>query len=443
MAPSTAICFAISGGALTHRFAAASISAFGTRAAAAIVGCVSLLRLGDAAGGLDGFLWPQLFDPIAAAMSPATAMLFLCVAACLAVLPSPGRSAGRFLSVAPTFGIVVAAFALVVYALDVSALHDVLALRTMALHTALCFVLLFAALLMCRSREGWVAHLFGPGSGSRGARRLLPVFLVGALAISMAAQIGTDIGLFTHEFRLSLLVVAMAALSVVALTRNAAIENRAEARLNAANRRLEDALRDKDLLLSEINHRVKNNLQQINAMLLMERRRAVDPDARACLQALAERVHSLGLTHGALLPGGAGRHASIAAFLEALADHVRNAFALSEIGVTLEVEAGEESVNLDAATSIGLIVNELLMNSMRRAFPGGRGGAIRVVYRRAGPDARRVTVSDDGIGRSDDAGTDVGSTIVAAKAAQLGAVVERTAGPGTTTTIVVPACRLA
>ncbi|HEY7726348.1 MAG TPA: histidine kinase dimerization/phosphoacceptor domain -containing protein [Anaeromyxobacteraceae bacterium] len=197
--------------------------------------------------------------------------------------------------------------------------------------------------------------------------------------------------------------------------------------------RLESSLREKETLLREVHHRVKNNLQVISSLLGMQARAVVSN--RAALSESQDRVHAIALAHELLYQAGDLGRVDLGAYLEALAHQLLAAWAPPGGGVSLRVEAEEARMPLDVAVPCGLIVSELVTNALKHAFPGGRG---TVVVRTACEAGGRVavSVSDDGVGippgESEDRAGHLGLDLVRTLARQLRANLAVTGPPGTT-----------
>jgi len=155
------------------------------------------------------------------------------------------------------------------------------------------------------------------------------------------------------------------------------------------------ALGQRDLLLREVYHRVKNNLQIVDSLLLMQARRLTDPDAKAALENLRGRVFALGLVHHQLMGSKDLETFDIAPFLEELSRHLLEGAGGTE--VSLSVRAAPLKVGLDFAIPLGLLVTELVTNSMKHAFGGGPG-AIEVTLEDAETGHLVLQVADNGRG---------------------------------------------
>jgi PAS domain S-box-containing protein len=157
-------------------------------------------------------------------------------------------------------------------------------------------------------------------------------------------------------------------------------------------------IRDKDTLLKEVQHRVKNNLQLIVALVRLESRAEKRGD-RVNLAALAGRIESLYLIYHALSPEVPGNEIDLGHYLSQIAAAVMNTYAVDGIRLDIKVDHAPTSINV--ALPVGLIVNELLTNAFKHAF-GGRGhGVITVECLRHGEERYRVAVADDGVGLPD------------------------------------------
>jgi len=198
---------------------------------------------------------------------------------------------------------------------------------------------------------------------------------------------------------------------------------------------LRAALVQRDLLLREVYHRVKNNLQIIDGLLLMQAGAVKDPVARQALSGLRSRIYALGLVHAQLMASANLETFDIAPFLQELTHNIVAGAADSEVRLT--VDASPLEVDLDFAVPVGLLVTELITNSLRHAFPSGRG-SIQVTLAHREPGEVVLTVSDDGRGAAATDRPGVGSTIVQGLAKQLSAKLSVVDKPGHTTIMVMP-----
>ena len=203
--------------------------------------------------------------------------------------------------------------------------------------------------------------------------------------------------------------------------------------------KLAQALEDREILFKEVHHRVKNNLQVICSLVRMQANRVADPAAKSALEDTYNRIFSIGLVHEVLYGDQEAAELDVAVYLNRLCAMLDRVYAASERGISLQVEA-TGSLDLVRSVPVGLLVNELLSNALKHAFPDGRGGTVRLCF--SAGDAYELMVSDDGVGMPANAEEQrtgsLGLTIIRALVQQLGATVERGTGPGTTQRIVFP-----
>lgn len=154
-------------------------------------------------------------------------------------------------------------------------------------------------------------------------------------------------------------------------------------------------MREKDTLLKEIQHRVKNNLQMITALIRLEARNAASGTITAPFDRLAGRIESLQLPYQSLSEGGHGDEIDLGVYLSQIASAVMHSHAVEGIRLDLKVDAYPVSVNV--ALPAGLVVNELLTNALKHAFNGRDGGTISLRSLVDG-NGCRVVIADDGVG---------------------------------------------
>lgn len=157
----------------------------------------------------------------------------------------------------------------------------------------------------------------------------------------------------------------------------------------------EQALLDQDVLLRELQHRVKNNLQMITALIRMEARNVGDAETGKRFDRLAGRIHALSLLYDAMSAGGLQGTIDLGSYLSQIASAVMQAHATEGIRLDLLVESWPVAINV--AMPVGLVVNELLTNALKHAFVGRDGGTIKL-HSLIDESGCRVEVADDGIG---------------------------------------------
>jgi two-component sensor histidine kinase len=154
---------------------------------------------------------------------------------------------------------------------------------------------------------------------------------------------------------------------------------------------------DRDLMLSEFEHRVKNNFQIVASMLDIQRRRVSDPAASEALGSALMRVDSIARAHRHLYRDGQASEVNVSEYLRDLCNTLSDALLLRG-GVTLTCDADAARIPRDHAVSIGLVVNELVTNAAKHAFAGRETGTIRVSWKHLPEGGWRLTVADDGVG---------------------------------------------
>jgi len=168
------------------------------------------------------------------------------------------------------------------------------------------------------------------------------------------------------------------------------------------------ALREKEVLLQEIHHRVKNNLGIVSGLLQMQARRIQAPEAKAILLDSQNRIASIALVHEKLYRSDDLAKVDLAQYLRELTIYLFDSYNVSSAQINLDIQV--EPVNLDVEQAIpcGLIINELVSNALKHAFPGDRTGTIQVQLTPLpiAPDSAPATsftlyVRDDGIGLPD------------------------------------------
>ncbi len=158
---------------------------------------------------------------------------------------------------------------------------------------------------------------------------------------------------------------------------------------------LEARLREKDTQLKELQHRVKNNLQMITALIRVEARGISDKTLGEGFDRLAGRVEALGLLYRQLGTGDPLEPVDLGVYLSGIASAVIGAHAVE--GIRLDLQVDTWPVSIDVAMPTGLVVNELLTNALKHAFTGREGGTI-LLHSKTTDTGCRVVVADDGVG---------------------------------------------
>ncbi|MFC7476589.1 sensor histidine kinase [Dankookia sp. GCM10030260] len=169
-----------------------------------------------------------------------------------------------------------------------------------------------------------------------------------------------------------------------------------EARVAARTAELHQALGQRDLLLREVYHRVRNNLQVVDSLVRMEAKRQDNPAVAARLTGIRNQLHALGLVHAQLMRSDDLATFDIAPFLYELTSNLERSLSPFDDGVRIEVAADSVAVTMDIAAPLGLIVTELVTNAVRHAYPPGSTGSLAVGFHRVSGDAAELVVADQG-----------------------------------------------
>ncbi|NUO50090.1 MAG: PAS domain-containing protein [Polyangiaceae bacterium] len=216
-----------------------------------------------------------------------------------------------------------------------------------------------------------------------------------------------------------------------------------EQRVAERTRDLSKALKEREILIQEIHHRVKNNLQIISSLMHMQVRKLELGAARDALEECRTRVRAIALIHERLYQSRDYARVPFSDYVRSLARDVLNTTGLSPDAITLDLAVEKISINVDRAIPCGLILSELITNSLKHAFEGRSHGTIRIDLTKLGGGALCLVVRDDGIGLPPD--LDVSNTetlglqLVRMLCEQLGAKLEVKSDGGTEFRITFPA----
>lgn len=188
---------------------------------------------------------------------------------------------------------------------------------------------------------------------------------------------------------------------------------------------LQRALDSEERLHKELIHRVKNNLSLLSALISYRRNATNDPDIREALSDLEQRVRAIAAVHELLDRAGEVDFGQAGELIRALCHQLETS--LLPDHVAIENDLLDISLNVVDATPLSLLVNELIINAVKHAFPDGRRGTVTVGLKKNGVDKLEVSVADDGRGMdpADGRRTGSGSRIVSALAHQIGGTLER------------------
>ena len=203
--------------------------------------------------------------------------------------------------------------------------------------------------------------------------------------------------------------------------------------------RLQSSLEEKEVLLREVHHRVKNNMQVISSLLNLQSRHVRDPHVLEMFKESQRRIRSMALIHERLYQSSDFSHIEFAQYLRNLATHLFHSYQVDASRIKLRIEAVEVHLNINTAIPCGLIVNELVSNALKHGFPENQSGELAIDLRRAAGNGYVLRVRDDGVGFPE--GLDfrktetLGMQIVSTLVSQIDASIELIRGQGTEFTI--------
>ncbi|MBM3284914.1 MAG: PAS domain S-box protein, partial [Candidatus Aminicenantes bacterium] len=202
-----------------------------------------------------------------------------------------------------------------------------------------------------------------------------------------------------------------------------------------AEEKIKASLQEKEVLLKEIHHRVKNNLQVISSLLNLQSRSISDPQFLQILRECQNRVRSMALVHEKLYQSRDLSRINFSEYIRNLAIHLFHVYEVDSSRVRLKHEIEDILLDVNTAIPCGLILNELISNSLKHAFPDGWSGEVSVELKRQEDGKLLLAVRDDGVGIPED--TDIrnartlGMQIVSLLVQQLDGCMELRRSPGT------------
>ena len=210
--------------------------------------------------------------------------------------------------------------------------------------------------------------------------------------------------------------------------RTADRETATRSALETSNRVTEAALKDRDLLMKEVHHRVKNSLVMTSSLLYLQERRFEDPAVREAFASTRRRLSSIGLVHEALYSGSSLELVDLLQYLPRLLDELGEAYGAEARGVTISTEVEAIRLSAEQTTPVGLIVAEVVTNAFKHAFAGNGAGALFVRVHRCEPAEILVEVRDDGSGYPNPSASErsgLGTRLIAALTEQLRGTVSK------------------
>jgi len=212
--------------------------------------------------------------------------------------------------------------------------------------------------------------------------------------------------------------------------------------LMEAHQNLRASLDEKEVLLREVHHRVKNNLQVVSGLLDLQSHNITDPETQAVNKESQSRIMAMALIHEELYQSTDLSRVHFGHYIRTLCNNLMTSYGVREGRIDLKIDTRVTEMIMDTAIPCGLIINELVTNALKHAFPDGRKGHIHLSFRQH-PDTRKeregesyeLVVKDDGVGIPDD--LDIGNMrslglkLVRALAEQLGGGLEMSGKDGT------------
>jgi|CXWL01.1.fsa_nt_gi PAS domain S-box-containing protein len=199
-----------------------------------------------------------------------------------------------------------------------------------------------------------------------------------------------------------------------------------------ADEALRASLKEKEALLKEVHHRVKNNMQVITSLLRLESNRIDHPTTKSVLKDMQNRILAMASLHEALYRSNSFAQVDLESYLKELTTQLQRSLVASPGQIAFHLELLPVGLDLDQAVPCGLIVNELVSNALKHGFPNGRRGEVRVKAEWVSDGLLRLRISDNGIGLSQDFAElrvrSLGLQLVGDLARQLGGIL--VIGPG-------------
>ncbi|MBN1782317.1 hypothetical protein JW948_14380 [bacterium] len=215
-----------------------------------------------------------------------------------------------------------------------------------------------------------------------------------------------ELGLFTEQFNEMLVQIE---------DRNFALQNASNqledrarqlqeelVQRKKAEKKIKASLEEKEILLKEIHHRVKNNLQVISSLLYLQSKKARDNEALSMLKESQNRVKAMALIHEKLYQSEDIVHIDFAEYISSLTSYLIKSYRVNSDDIVINKKIGNVEINIDKAIPCGLIINELISNALKHAFPDISRGKIDIQIEPVDRDRIMLRVNDNGVGMPDD-----------------------------------------
>jgi len=228
---------------------------------------------------------------------------------------------------------------------------------------------------------------------------------------------------------LLLILLGLSIITLVLFYRNYRLKQTSNLKLGKANNELNIKNKQNELLLKEIHHRVKNNLELVKSLISLQSAQMEDSPTKEAMMASQNRVQSMGIIHQKLYQGENLGSIEMKDYFLNLSEGILDAFNAEE-KVKIECAMDNLELDVDTAVPIGLIVNELLTNALKYAFPEDKNGTIQISLSQSTPDILSLKVADNGVGKENGLahkGTGFGSQLIQLLTQQLnGTMLEKT-----------------
>ncbi len=169
----------------------------------------------------------------------------------------------------------------------------------------------------------------------------------------------------------------------------------------ATLQRQTNLLHQRETMLREIHHRVKNNMQVMSSLLSLQSRAASNPETSRMLEENQNRIQSMALLHEILYQSEDLAVVDFSKYLRRMVDHLFRSYGVDNQKIQLHTELDAVSLELDDALPCGLLISEVISNSLKHGFPDGREGEVRIVLRRQSATVVLLILSDNGVGLPD------------------------------------------
>ncbi len=199
-----------------------------------------------------------------------------------------------------------------------------------------------------------------------------------------------------------------------------------------AERKLENYLKKNSILLGEIHHRVKNNLQIIISLINLQLNKSENPTIEDALQGIKARIQSMAIVHEMLYSSTSFSEIDLYLYIQSLSNDISQTFRNEEKKIRISVFSKPVFLELEQAITVGLILNELLSNSIKYAFEDRSSGEIEISIKESADRRISITVKDNGIGIKDSGGgrEGLGTVLIDALTQQLDAEVKKESSNG-------------